>query len=169
MAANQTLTLWAKLLVAEYGLNRVIAALAQAEDTQFEEIEHEVEALRKRKSTKRRRRPKTLGELMKEANLDTDVHALVNEIGCAYQNKRYLPELWAVKRFLASHGVEAGNLRSRSAALPMVIGILRERSVNELMEIAAASKRRTKGDLGIIAEQILGDEGHSASTGQNLS
>ena len=40
-AVNQALTLRTKLLVAEYGRKRVIAALAQIEDVEFETIERE--------------------------------------------------------------------------------------------------------------------------------
>ena len=164
MAGNQTLTLWTKLLVAQYGRNQVIAALAQAEGAEIEAIEREVEAIRQRKSTKRRARPKTLAELLELLKLDAETHALVNEIGSAYQNKRYLAELWRVRRFLESHGVEADKLRSRSAALPVLVGVLGEMPVAELTEIAAQTNGQAKGDLGIIADQILGSDG-SSSTG----
>lgn len=158
MAENQILALWTKLLVAEYGKSRVIAALAQAEDAEFETIEREVEAVRQRKTAKRQRRPKTLEELLSELQLEPDVHALVNEIGCAYQNKSYLGELWRVRRFLDSRGVDADKLRSRAAALPTVIGVLGETPVGELRQIAAEAKERRKGDLAIIADQILGTD-----------
>ena len=163
MAVNQTLMLRAKLLVAEYGLKRVIAALAQAEGAELEAIEREVDALRKKKPANRRRRRKTLAELLVELKLGAEAHALVKDIGSAYENKRYLGELWRVKRFLASHGVEADKLRSRAAALPVVVGLLCEMPVSELTEIAAESKERAGGDLGIIADQILGAEVDSSS------
>ena len=166
MAGNQTLTLWTKLLVAEYGRSRVIAALAQAEDAEFEAIEHEVEAMRKRKSARRRPRPKSLAELLEAWKLDAEAHALVKEIGCAYENKRYLGELWRVKRFLASHGVDADKLRSRAAALPVLVGVLGEVPVSELTEIAAALKAPARRDLGILADQILGTGDNSAGAGR---
>ena len=163
MAENQILTLWTKLLVAEYGRRRVIAALAQAEDTDLKIIEQQVEAVRQRKTAKRRRQPKALKELLEELALEPDAHSLVNEIGCAYQNKRYLGELWRVRRFLETHGVDADKLRTRAAALPMVIGVLGETPVNELREIAAEANERRRGDLAIIADQILGADGAGTS------
>lgn len=156
MTESQTLTLRTKLLVAEYGRSRVIAALAETEDAEFEVLEREVEVLRKKKSTRRRHRLKTLAELLEASKLDAEAYALVKEIGCAYQNKRYLGELWRVKRFLESHGVDAGKLRSRSGSLPMLIGVLGKMSVSELMDIASELKMSERGDLGIIADQILG-------------
>ena len=157
------MTLWAKLLVAEHGRSRVIAALAQAEDTDLETIEREVEAVRERKTAQRRRKPKALKELLEDLGLESDAHSLVNEIGCAYQNKRYLGELWRVRRFLEAHGVDADKLRTRAAALPMVIGVLGETPLDELREIAAEAKERPRGDLAIIADQILGSDGAGTS------
>ena len=162
MAGNQTLTLRTKLLVAEYGRKRVIAALAQVEEADFETIEREVEAVGQRKTAKRRQ-PKALKELLEALALEPDAHSLVNEIGCAYQNKRYLGELWRVRRFLESHGVDADKLRTRAAALPVVIGVLGEMPVDELREIAADAKERPKGDLAIIADQILGSDAAGTS------
>ena len=163
MAENQTLTLWTKLLVAEYGRRRVITALAQAEDADLETIEQEVEALGQRKTVKRRRQPKTLKELLEELKLEPEARSLVNEIGCAYQNKRYLGELWRVRRFLESNGVDADKLRSRTAALPVVIGVLGEIPLNELREIASEVKEPSRGDLAILADQILGTDGADKS------
>lgn len=159
MAGNQTLTLWTKLLVAEYGLNRVIAALAQADNAEIEAIEREVDAYKRKKvENKPGRRPKTLAELLKPLKLGAEAHALVTEIGSAYQNKRYLGELWRVKRFLESRGVEAEKLRSRAAALPVLVGVWGAMPVTELTEIAAESNGSARGDLGIIADEILGSE-----------
>ena len=152
---NQTLALWTKLLVAEYGRKQVIAALARVENAEFDTIEKEIEAARKRK-TSRRRRPKALGELLKEAKIDPQTFPLVKRIACAYENKRYLPELWRVKRFLESHGVAASRLRTRATALPLFIKVLGDLSVNELTEMAAESSESARGDLGVIADQILG-------------
>ena len=117
MATNQTLNLWTKLLVAEHGRSRVIAALAQVEDTEFDIIEREVDEFRKKKSVRRRRRTKTLTELLEGTKFDANTLGLVKKIGFAYESKRYLPELWRVRRFLESHGVAADKVRSRAAGV----------------------------------------------------
>ena len=108
---NQALALRTKLLVAEYGRTRVIAALAEAEDVEFEAIEREVHAVKERRSS-RHRRPKTLPELLKEASIGSETFSLVERIACAYENKQYLPELWRVRRFLELHGAEASKVRN---------------------------------------------------------
>ena len=153
--ANQALTLRTKLLVAEYGRKRVIAALAQVEDVEYETIKREVEAVRERKSS-RPRRQKTLPELLKEAEIDSRKFSLVERIACAYENKRYLPELWRVRKFLESHGIDASRIRTRTAALPLVIKVLGGSSEGELTEIVARLGGSVRGDLRIITDQILG-------------
>ena len=152
---NQALTLRTKLLVAEYGRKRVIAALAQVEDAEFETIEREVEAVKERRAS-RHRRPKTLPELLKEAKIDSERFSLVERIACAYENKRYLPELWRVRRFLESHGVDGSNVRTRTAGLPLIVKVLGALSENELNEMLGGLGASTKGDLKIITDQILG-------------
>jgi len=154
-AMNQALTLRTKLLVAEYGRERVIAALARVEDVEFETIEREVEAV-KEKKVRRHRRPKTLSELLKEANINPEKFSLVEKITCAYGNKQYLPELWRVKRFLESNGVDGSNVRTRTAGLPLVVRVLGGLSEGKLNEMLDGLNMPTKGDLKIIADQILG-------------
>ena len=153
---NRTLGLWTKLLIAEYGRDRVIAALAEIENVEYDAIEQELEAHKQRKIGRRHKRPAKISELLKNSNLDPRTLSLVNQVGCAYENKKYLPELWQVKRFLASHGIETRNIRSRVAALPMIVKVLSNLSVDELTDLAAGSSKSTRGDLGIIADQILG-------------
>ena len=154
-AVNQALTLRTKLLVAEYGRKRVIAALAQIEDVEFETIEREIESTKKRRPS-RKRHPKAVSELLKEANIDSQTLPLVEQIACAYDNKRYLPELRHVRQFLEQHGVDASKLQSRTAASPLVIKVLGSLSESELTGMVTGLNEPVKGDLKIMADQILG-------------
>ena len=167
-AVNQALTLRTKLLIAEYGRKRVIAALAQVEEVEFETIEREVEAVRERKASKHRR-PKALPELLKEVNIDSERFSLVERIACAYENKRYLPELWRVRRFLESHGVDGSNVRTRTAGLPLVVKALGGLSEGELNEMLDGLSASTKGDLKIIADQILGPSKEQSQTVEEMA
>lgn len=153
---NRTLGLWTKLLIAEYGRDRVIAALAEIENVEFDAIEREIQAHKQRKIGRRYKQSSTLSELLKNSNLDPKKLALINQIGCAYENKKYLPELWQAKRFLDSRGIETRNIRSRIAALPLIVKVLSNLSADELTDLAAGSSKSARGDLGIIADQILG-------------
>lgn len=156
----QPVTLKVKLLLLEHGRHSVFAALADAEEeeTDVESIERELDALKARKAAKRRTR-KVLDELVDELNLAPKHHALVKDIACEYENKRYLPELWRVRQFLETNGIEADRLRSRRAALPSVVKVLGSLPVDKLASLARASTKRTKGDLSVLADQILGARG----------
>lgn len=154
-ATNQAVKLWTKLLIAEYGRSPVIAALAEIEGVDFDVIEQELDAHKTRKAPQRRRRRKGLDELLQGSTLHPTKLALVRQLGCAYENKRYLPELWRVRRFLESNGIKADGIRSRVAALPRVIEALGRLSESELAEMTT-TPHSTGGDLGIIADQILG-------------
>ena len=157
--ANQALVLHTKLLVAEYGWKRVLAALAQAENVELETIEQEVGTIRERRSSSRRRLKK-LPELLQKAEIDLKIFPLVERIAYAYENKRYLSELWRVRRFLESNGIDGSKVRSRMAAIPLVIQVLGNLCEKELNEIIEDNLNRSKkGDLGIIADQILGSPG----------
>ncbi len=156
---NQALALRTKLLVAEYGRKRVIAALAQAENVEFETIEREVDTVRKRMSNSRRGTRK-LPELLQEAEIDARTFPLVERIARAYENKRYLPDLSRVRRFLKSHGVDASKVQTRATALPLIVKVLGGLCERDLTEIENDLNRSATGDLGIIADQILGHSGN---------
>ena len=152
-AVSRTLTLRTKLLVAEFGRKRVIAALAQAEDVEFEAIEREVQGISKRRSS-RSRRVKTVPELLRDAKIDSDKYSLVEKVAFAYENRRFLPELWRVRQFL-----ESSRIGSRAAALPAVVRVLGELTEKELIEILAGLNGPVKGDLRIIADHIMKSSG----------
>ena len=80
----------------------------------------------------------------------------------AYQDRQFLPELRAVKRFLESRGVPAEKLRSRSDALSTVLRALAE---CELDELKALNERKgmSGSDLGMITDQILGNTSSAKS------
>ena len=73
----------------------------------------------------------------------------------AYQDKEFLPELRAVKRFLQSRGVQAEKLRSRSDALSTVLRVLAECELEELQALNEKKEMR-ESDLGMLTDQILG-------------
>ena len=165
---NQALALRTKLLVAEYGRKRVIAALADAVDVDLETIEREVDAVRERRPSRRRRR-KSIQELLKEGRIKTETFAVVERIACAYENKRYLPDLWRVRRFLESRGIDASKVRTRTAALPLVIGVLGGLRQSELAEIETGLSGSARGDLRIITDQILGRSKETSRTGTEMA
>ena len=136
--------------------------------TEFETIEREIESAKKRRPS-RKRHPKAVSELLKEANIDSQTLPLVEQIACAYDNKRYLPELRHVRQFLEQHGVDASKLRSRTAASPLVIKVLGSLSESELTGMVTGLNEPVKGDLKIIADQILGPSKNQSRTVKEMA
>lgn len=157
MSQATLLSLEARLLVARYGRRRVLETLAAIGNIDLAVIQREIEAYEvKGKNKKPTRRRNSVGELLKKANLNEDTRPLVEKIAYAYENKEFLPELKKVKRFLESQGIKTDKLRSRADALPKVIDVLAHQSNDSLEKLATESETNDRGDLGLIADQILG-------------
>jgi len=153
--ASETLTLRTKLLIAEYGRKKVIAALAKVEGVEYEVIDREIDMAKTRKPNVRRRK-KTLANLLEEANIDQQTYELVEQVALAYQNKHYLPQLCKVRMFLESYGVDANKFRTRISALPKFIEVLGSLDEEQLADLANSLNKSTEhGDLRTIADAIL--------------
>ncbi|MDE0405433.1 MAG: hypothetical protein OXI53_08995 [Nitrospira sp.] len=147
-----------RLLIAQHGKPRVSKALSAIGEVDLSEIGVEIktyEEKAKRKDTQRRSR-KSIEEMVQDANPDSfDAKHLIEQLARRYEKKEFLPELREVKRFLESRRVPIAKFRSRAEALPMVLSLLAQFTLDDLQ--ALDEKGRYRGsDLGIITDQILG-------------
>lgn len=158
MRAAQALNIQLAALVAVYGLQRVQKALARIDDGSVEKLD-ELGVSKYRPETSetggKTRRKKCLDEVIKEADVDPRVRLLVHEIGLAYEQRTFLPDLWRVRKFLESEGVDASKLRSRSAALRKVVDVLARLSEQQLQDLLVESKGG-RGQLATLTDHILG-------------
>lgn len=147
-----------RLLIAQHGKTRVSKALSAIGEVDLTEINVEIKAYEdkaKRKNTQRRSR-KSIEEMVQDANPDS-FHAkhLIEQLARRFENKEFLPEFREVKRFLESRRVPVAKFRSRAEALPTVIRLLAQSTIDDLQ--ALDEKKQSLGsDLGIITDQILG-------------
>ena len=164
MNQAQALSVHLKVLVAVHGRRRVQEALAHIDDIDAAQLERELKnadtksretADRSEDSARKPRRRKGVLEYIQESGVGPDISPLVKRIAYAYEGKTFLPELWMVRKFLESEGVDAANLRSRAAALPRVIEVLSRQPCRRLEELLAQSEH-SRGDLAILTDQILG-------------
>lgn len=190
---NRILNLQVQLLLAQHGRRRVIEAVADADGADLESIQKELDAMRTRsegraKPTGKTRRKKELDamrarseggtkptrktrrksarELIEAARIDPGVKPLVERIATGYEDKEYLSELWRVKRFLESEGVDVTRIRSRADALPRVIEVLANRSPERLEALLKSWGRRgSRNDLAVLAEAIMGSGKGAAPPG----
>ena len=147
-----------RLLIAQHGKTQVSEALSAIGEVDLTGIDSEIKAYEdkaKRKNTQPRSR-KSIEEMVQDANPDSlDAKRLIEQLARRYENKEFLPELREVKRFLESRHVPVARFRSRADALPTVLRLLAQSTLDDLQ--ALDEKKRARGsDLGIITDQILG-------------
>ena len=157
----KTTVLWLKLLIAEHGRQSVLTALAEIDRVEMEDLERELDELRMRKSRTKPRRKKTIVELLQDSKLEESKLGLIKQLGCAYESKWYLPEMWRVRRFLESRGVKANHLKSRADALPKVVYVLSNMSESELDKALLELQATERGDFALLADQIMGSSSSS--------
>lgn len=149
-----------RLLVARYGKLRVSKALeAIEEDVDLTLLDTEIRTYKgkaRRSKTKPRSR-KTIEEMVQNSSPKSlNAELLIKKLAHAYENKEFLPKLREVKLLLQSRGVPVVKIRSRAAALPIVIRALAQYDLNELKAFDKKRKPVHVSDLGMIADQILG-------------
>ena len=148
-----------RLLIARHGKPRVSEVLSSIEEFDLATLDSEVKAYEEGRSRRRRAQPrsrKSVDEMIRQANPENpDAEPLIRKLALAYEDKRFLPGLREVKRFLEFRQISADKFRSRADAFPVVIGVLAKADPGELAELDERNEARG-GDLGIIAAQILG-------------
>ena len=147
-----------RLLIAQHGKTQVSEALSAIEDVDLAATRAEIKTCEnKAKRDKVRRRPgKSIEEIIRNAKPDNpETEGVIKKLAHAYENKEFLPELRDVRRFLESRSISPAKFRSRASALSAVVDVLARCKLDELDRLARRS-RAQGGDLGIIADQILG-------------
>lgn len=169
MNAVQALNIQLAALVAVHGIQRVQKVLASIDDERVARVDEigidKDEREAPPADAKRRRRKKSVEEFIREANVDSSIRPLVEEIGSAYEQGVFLPDLWRVRKFLESEGVEATKLRSRNAALRKVIDVLARQPHDRLQDLLVESKSG-RGELAILTDQILGGPASGAKAAE---
>lgn len=157
---NRILRLHVQLLLAQYGREQVQEALTESVEVDLSAVQDELKSLSalapRNAKSKRRRRRKSPGELIQAMGLDPEIEPLVERVAAGYEGKEFLPELWRVRKFLESEGVDASRLRSRADALPKVLAVLANRPADRLRELIGEWERASGGsDLAILADAIM--------------
>lgn len=159
-----------RLLVSRYGRDQVLEALSDAGEAERPQ-RRPVAAARPRPKGPPARRPKRPRksplEVVEAARVDPEVRPVLERIAVAYEDRQILPEPCGVRKFLASEGVDPDRVRSRDDALRNLIRILATRRREELEKLLGGWRKHVEiGDLGMIAEAILGPRKGVAPAGE---
>ena len=157
---SATLERQVRTLIEQYGRDQVSKAVANAGAVEQPQQRTAV-ARPGPKTAPAGRRPKkprrTPLEVVAAARVAPEVRPVLERIAVAYENRQILPELCGVRKFLAKEGLDPDRVRSRADALRKLVRVLSTRRCEELEELFEGWRKQVElGDLGLIAEAILG-------------
>lgn len=144
------------LLLAKYGKEVVLRALAQKLGLAQAELELVLQGIEKEKPSPRpsKKTPPidpieiTVSQHPEKADQLRALHA-------RFQNRMFLPELRDVRRFFEQHSRSPGALKSRVQSLPKLVKLLAELDAAELDSLCQASQQTAYSSLGVISDEIL--------------
>ena len=167
---NAALNRQVRRLLVRYGRKQVLEALANIDDRELPQRRPAAASRSRPKNhpVRRAKRPrKSPLEIVEAEQVDPEVRPVIERIALAYEAREILPEPWRVKHFLAREGLDPDKVRSRADALPKVVEVLANKP-RERLEILLEGWRKHAeiGDLGMLAEAILGPRKVSATAGE---
>lgn len=95
-------------------------------------------------------------QLIEELTISEDRKALLIQFARDFDAGIAFPKLSDIRAFLASHHLEAKDLRSRDQAFRQIIPLLTEMSEKGLTKIISRSQHSGLADLGSISDAIKG-------------
>src|SRR5260370_4420199 len=144
------------LLLAKYGKNSLLGALAKQLKLTPAQLEAFLQSPPARKSDAQPKKRPSLSDLVTRlAQQHPNKAEALRKLCARLENRTFLPELKDVKRFFDRHGHSAGNTNSRSESLPRVLKLLTELDVNELDGLCQSQPENTRSSLGLISDEIL--------------
>lgn len=144
------------LLLARYGKNSLLGALAKQIDLTPEQLEAFLQNPPARKSGASSRKISSLSDLVTRlTNQYPNKADALRTLYARLENRTFLPELKDVRRFFDRYGRALGNIKSRSMSLPRVLKLLTELDATELEGLCQTQAENTRSSLGLISDEIL--------------
>ena len=143
-----------RLLILQYGRQKVVRALARLAEQTPEELEQQFRAA---EETGKAKRPKP--SLMDLVTFEGREHPEIEEplrlLAIAFQNRTFLPHLRDVRRFLDRTDSTHGKLKSREAAAPVLFRALGKLTRDELLRLAHNNDAPGESDFSLLAREIM--------------
>ncbi len=151
---EQFLELELRLLVLQFGRQKVLRVLARLGDQTAEELEQQLrDSEEKRKS--KRPTPSVTDLASAECREHPEIAEPLRCLAVAFQNRTFLPYLRDVQRFLDRSGLAVGKLRSREAAAPALIRALGKLTRDELIQLAPSNEVHGNSEFSMLAREIM--------------
>jgi len=144
------------VLLAQYGKNAVLNALATKMQLSQEELELFLKEIPSKKVSARSRKTSatidSIDEIIQEHPAKTEQ---LRKLHGRFQNRTFLPELRDVRRFFERHSRDLGATKSRTESFPRLFKLLAELDLPELDGLCQAEPQSAYSSLGLISDEIL--------------
>lgn len=153
-----------ELLLLKYGENAVIRALALASGLNEEKLQEKIFSLQelKTKPARTQKEKKQLVDIANEVLKGAAHEEELRKLAALYQNKRFLPQLKDVKRFLGKFSI-GKYAKSRNEATKMVFESLKKCSLDELTAFISEVDNGEQSSFATLADHIMGSHGRKSS------
>jgi hypothetical protein len=142
------------LLLAKYGKNAVLHALATKMQLSQEQLELVLKEMPSKKPGSRRPTPplESIDQIIQE---HPEKASFLRALQRRFQSRTFLPELRDVRRFFERHSRNVATLKSRADSSPRLFQLLAELDLPELEALCLAEQEGGYSSLGVIADEIL--------------
>ena len=144
------------LLLAKYGKNALLGALAEKLELTLDQLEAILQTPLSEKSVSRSRKKPSSVDLVTQLAQEHPTKAqLLRTLHGRFENRTFLPELRDIKHFFDRHARPLGASKSRAESLPKVFRLLAELEVAELQGLCQSQPANAYSSLGLISDEIL--------------
>jgi hypothetical protein len=159
MSTQDYLKIQLRLLVAHFGRRPVLEAFAAASEASPDRIQDEIAKLGADRRAKATKHPKTLNDLISALPaLSEGQRKAIENLGCLYEAKQFLPNLRDAYEFLRRSGAPPKKHKSRKDAIAPVLKALSSMPQHELEALLADTTRSTgQSDFALLARQLIGE------------
>jgi len=154
-----------RLLIQKYGYNSILRTLAFIKESSLEQIETLLFRIEQRGNRSKTKKQKSDIEVAEETIKDSANYEVLKQLALGYHNKRFLPQLKDVKRFLSQSGIDIGNIKSRVLATKKVFELLKGFGLRELEELIPSYERNEESAFSSLAKEII--DGHTNTPSNN--
>lgn len=156
MTSSRFLDYEVALLLAKYGKDPFLAALARRIHLTQSELETLLEAVPEQKVASRANRKRPGLDVVEEIIQSNPERAqFLQTLFRRFQNRTFLPELRDVRRFFDERSRNLRSPKSRTDALPHLMRLLAELDRVELETLCQPQSDGAYSSLGIISDSIL--------------
>jgi hypothetical protein len=144
------------LLLAQYGREATLAAMARHIGDSQAELEKILDDIgREKPKAQRKPKPPISDPVEVAVAAHPDKAKYLQAAAARFQNRSFLPELRDVKRLFDQHGHNLGRPKSRQECLPKVLNLLADLGDPELESLLANHESRGYSSLSVISDEIL--------------